>query len=53
MNKPLLIRPAKADIDVLSRNHQAMALETEGKALDPLGVLPGTRAENAGVQGGD
>ncbi|MRG94209.1 GNAT family N-acetyltransferase [Polyangium spumosum] len=41
----LSIRLAHAgDVDTLARNHRAMALETEGKALDPETTIRGTRA---------
>lgn len=42
---PVLVRRASAaDLDFLAQNHNAMAMETEGRALDPAKTIPGTRA---------
>jgi GNAT superfamily N-acetyltransferase len=43
--EPVHIRAAVArDVEALAANHRAMALETEGKALDPVLTLRGTSA---------
>ncbi|MDI1478025.1 GNAT family N-acetyltransferase [Polyangium sp. y55x31] len=43
--EPVSIRLAHAgDVETLAQNHRAMALETEGKTLDPETTIRGTRA---------
>ncbi|MDI3286458.1 GNAT family N-acetyltransferase [Polyangium sp. 15x6] len=43
--EPVSIRLAHAgDVETLARQHRAMALETEGKTLDPETTIRGTRA---------
>ncbi|TKD12839.1 GNAT family N-acetyltransferase [Polyangium fumosum] len=43
--EPVSIRLAHAgDVEALAQNHRAMALETEGKTLDPETTIRGTRA---------